>query len=270
MINAFALHSIAQNVSNVTAMQNGEQIIVSYKIDGGDADKVYTPTLYYSNDSGANYIKCISTKADYGKPNQTNQITWAVTNDLDYFGGENILFKVSVYGFFNFVKGVAIISGRKYKTIKIGSVEWMVENLNLDVGTSCWCYNDKPSNCDKYGRLYNLEDAKRAANKCTGWFLPTKLYFEVLDEFIKESNVSSQIKTSSMNVQNGGRNEVKNSYSKGGVFTWLNDLNFFWSSTTDGNMKALVYTLSESGRISSSSYEYNFNGCSVRLFRLAQ
>ncbi|MCQ2101719.1 MAG: hypothetical protein MJY98_00645 [Fibrobacter sp.] len=37
--------------------------------------------------------------------------------------------------------------------VKIGNQEWMTRNLDVDVEGSS-CYNDKPENCEKYGRIY--------------------------------------------------------------------------------------------------------------------
>ena len=79
--------------------------------------------------------------------------------------------------------------GKKYKTVKIGNQTWMAENLNYETEGS-FCYENKPANCKKYGRLYTWNAALKACP--VGWHLPNKTEFEKLIEFVGGEEIAAE------------------------------------------------------------------------------
>lgn len=61
--------------------------------------------------------------------------------------------------------------GKSYQIVNFNGLNWMTENLNYAIDGSA-CYENNLDNCEKYGRLYTWNQAKKACPK--GWRLPSK------------------------------------------------------------------------------------------------
>jgi uncharacterized protein (TIGR02145 family) len=104
--------------------------------------------------------------------------------------------------------------GNRYNTVKVGTQEWMAENLNVShfrngdeipeiedstawhqasiSAKPAWCYyNRDPSNGRKYGKLYNwyaVNDPRGLAPY--GWHIPTDAEWTVLTTYLGGTDVA--------------------------------------------------------------------------------
>ena len=143
---------------------------------------------------------------------------------------------------------------KTYKTVKIGKNIWMAENLNHATRNS-FCYKDLESNCDKYGRLYNWEEAKTVCPD--GWQLPSKDDFEDLISNAEDENAEF-LKTTTDWAYHNGNNELGfnalpagNCYScnireKYKNYNGLGEKTLFWSSKDVNWLRANSLFLTDS------------------------
>ncbi|MDR2583619.1 MAG: hypothetical protein LBC75_09085 [Fibromonadaceae bacterium] len=141
--------------------------------------------------------------------------------------------------------GSLLYQGKTYRTVKINKQTWMAENINHDVNGSV-CYNNKESNCDTYGRLYNWSAAMSACP--SGWYLPSNADWDDLYRYIDGTSDTLSPYTSSTagkylksnNKWNGGGNgedkygfsALPGGYSNSvGYFSNIGNYGFWWSSS---------------------------------------
>lgn len=74
--------------------------------------------------------------------------------------------------------------GQVYKTTVIGEQIWLAQNLNYDSLNFSRCYGAVEENCNKYGRLYPIDVAKKVCP--SDWRLPQKDDVQTLLGYIKE------------------------------------------------------------------------------------
>jgi uncharacterized protein (TIGR02145 family) len=121
-----------------------------------------------------------------------------------------------------------------FKTVKIGKQVWMAENLNIDIQGSK-CYEDKPENCKKYGRLYYYGIAVQACPK--GWHLPSDAEWQMLVDFVG-GNAGQKLKAKDgWNEGGNGTDDYGFSALPGGSgysdgdFNYVGKDGYWWSAT---------------------------------------
>ena len=148
------------------------------------------------------------------------------------------------------------IDGNTYRTIQIGSMIWMAENLKATRDKDgnlleTYCYMDKAGKCDEFGRLYPWKEALKASP--AGWRLPTaedwiRLEIELgMDPEVAESfgwrgtDQGGQLKEGG----NSGFEALLSGY-KDGTVLWdgryfdIGYLGGFWSATEYDSIKAVA------------------------------
>lgn len=186
----------------------------------------------------------------------------------------------------------------KYKTVIIGTQEWMAENLSVEhyrngdviphvqdsadwvnLTTGAWCYYVKKSeNIKTYGKLYNwyaVNDSRGLAPE--GWHIPNNIEWSILIEFLGGNKVAGK-KLKSKNgwydegngTNNSGFSAFPGGYrSNHGVFQLLGKYGYFWSSSEDEENEDLAWNRFLSYDYSDVYRYYNSkkDGVSVRCVR---
>jgi uncharacterized protein (TIGR02145 family) len=162
--------------------------------------------------------------------------------------------------------------GKTYKTVTIGDQTWMAENLNYETENS-YCYDDDPSNCSKYGRLYTWAAAKTVCP--SGWHLPSTTEFKTLFTAVGGSSTAGTVLKSTGGWYNDGNGTDAFGFSAlpAGSRNYYGDFNlegysaYFWSSTEDNSLYAYFMRLYYNYDYANLRYYNNRYGFSVRCLK---
>jgi uncharacterized protein (TIGR02145 family) len=195
--------------------------------------------------------------------------------------------------------------GNVYKTIVIGTQEWMAENLraktyrngvaiplvtdsaqwaeNYNNGTTlpmmCWYNNDSATYACPYGKLYNWYAVTSSNNVCpTGWHVPSDAEWTTLTTFLGGENVAGgKMKSTGTQYWQSPNAAADNSSGFSGLpggyryfygpFGFIGFYGYWWSSTEDGTGLAWGRFLSYGDGLAYRSGDYKSDGFSVRCLR---
>ena len=193
-------------------------------------------------------------------------------------------------------------SGNTYTSVKIGTQEWMAENLRATkysdgtvipnetlktewsyLSTGAWCHYNNDSQYDStYGKLYNWYAVETEKLCPLGWHVPTEAEWTALDDYLAangHSKIGALKSTSGWGEgwgQNGTDDYGWNGLPGGGFFAnpttpsfhSLGDHGYWWSSSSNN-------TIASAHVLSSWYVDYSLftgskkNGYSIRCIKSA-
>jgi uncharacterized protein (TIGR02145 family) len=194
--------------------------------------------------------------------------------------------------------------GNTYKTIVIGTQEWMAENLNTSIyrngdtiptylDNTAWVnttagawayYNNDPSYACPYGKLYNWNACVDARHLCpVGWHVPSDAELTILSNYLGGDVVSGGKMKAIGTIESGtgywrdpntsATNESGFSGLPGGGrnvfgnFVLMGNLGYLWSSSQDSGVSGWNRYLAYNESILSRNPHTTKSGFSVRCLR---
>ncbi|MDR0516051.1 MAG: hypothetical protein LBH25_03305 [Fibromonadaceae bacterium] len=197
--------------------------------------------------------------------------------------------------------------GETYQTVVIGSQTWFARNLNYIPSTgNSSCYNNQPTNCDIYGRLYDWATAMNVSSNCnnfssctvyskhrgicpSGWHIPSNAEWETLLRYVDGGSGTSSngyynsptagkdLKTTSgWNDYQGSSGNGTNKYgfsalpggylSSDNIFSGAGNIGRWWSATQNDYI-AVSRSVSYDKENANWGYFYKNAPCYVRCIK---
>lgn len=195
------------------------------------------------------------------------------------------------------------IDGNTYKTVFIGTQQWMAENLKVskyndgtkilnitddiewsNLNQASWVYyNNDLSQNKKYGKLYNwyVLNLSTNGNKnlCpTGWHIPSENEWTVLTEYLGGENIAGgkmkEVGTINWSDPNTDATNISlfNGLPGGfrfssGYYTYIHYIGSWWSSTENDIDNAWKINLVRNNSLANIKLEHKNSGLSVRCIK---
>ena len=193
--------------------------------------------------------------------------------------------------------------GNSYKTVTIGTQQWMAENLKVskysdgttipnitDITkwqnntTGAWSYyDDDVANNAKYGKLYNWYAVSKTSNGnknvCpTGWHVPTDAEWTVLTDYLGGESVAGgklkEVDTTNWDSPNTDATNTSlftglpgGGRNEDGNYYNIGYFGYWWSSSENNTFNAWYRILYTNNGNANRNDDYKENGLSVRCLR---
>lgn len=185
---------------------------------------------------------------------------------------------------FNYSTFTDARDGKTYKSIKIGTQEWMAENLAYKTASGSWEYSEVVEYGTTYGRLYTWDAAKLAVPN--GWHLPTDAEWKQLELELgmsksaadgsegRGTNEGGKLKTKTGWAENGnGTDEVGflalpgGFFANSGSFLAAKWYGYWWSATETNSSSAWFRLLVANDSKIHRKFSFKGDGYSVRCVK---
>ena len=172
-----------------------------------DDDTDTTDSTETSSDEGSTDTSddTIETSSDDGSTDTSDDTTDTSSDDGRTDSNDDTTDTISTSSSIKYGEGATDIDGNIYKSVIIGTQEWMAENLRTtkysdgtvipnitddtewgDLETAAWCHFENDSQYDStYGRLYNWYAVETGKLCPTGWHVPTDAEWTNLTDYLK-------------------------------------------------------------------------------------
>jgi uncharacterized protein (TIGR02145 family) len=293
-----AITSYAQRIENVTFVNQGNTIVITYDFEGCTTDDTYMIQVKFKEQGGGEVVpKTLS--GDIQKVTcGSKRIVWDVFKDRSTFEGKYYVELTATI----MPKGPTDSDGYTYKTVQIGDQVWFAENLRtskyndgtpipnvtdnnawskLNTGAYCF-YDNYATNNVTYGKLYNWYAVETDKLCPTGWHVPTNEEWTTLSEFLGGEQVAGKklLSISGWSDNGNGTNESGFSalpggerygsdteYYEEGTFLNIGENGYWWSSTELDTNGAYYLALYYYGVDCLRNFDGKRDGFSVRCLR---